>query len=70
MGVHVEMPGLGDGDVLYRLQDLGNGRTRVEQDCRFRYQQEIDRLSDGADERAEEILGQLYDWADAIAPEL
>jgi hypothetical protein len=38
MGVHVEFPGVGDGDVFYRLVDLGNGRTRLEQDGRFRYQ--------------------------------
>ena len=44
MGVHMEMPGLGDGDVLYRLQDLGNGRTRVEQDGRFRYQSQLMKL--------------------------
>ena len=30
---------------------------------------EIDQLSGTADERAESILGALYDWAEAIAPE-
>ena len=30
---------------------------------------EIDQLSETADERAEEILGALYDWAEAIVPE-
>ncbi len=30
----------------------------------------IDQLSETADERAEEILGALYDYADTIAPEL
>ncbi len=30
---------------------------------------EIDQLSETADERAESILGALYDWAEAIAPE-
>ncbi|MDD2712167.1 MAG: exodeoxyribonuclease I [Simplicispira sp.] len=30
---------------------------------------QIDALSETADERAEEILGALYDWADAIAPD-
>lgn len=30
--------------------------------------QEIDTLSENADERAEEILGQLYDYAEMIAP--
>jgi exodeoxyribonuclease-1 len=29
---------------------------------------EIDALSEDADERAEEILGALYDYAEAIAP--
>ncbi|WP_027016039.1 exodeoxyribonuclease I [Comamonas composti] len=29
----------------------------------------IDQLSESADEHDEEILGQLYDWADAIVPE-
>ena len=37
VGVHVEVPGSFDGDVLYKLTDLGNGRTRVEQDGRFSY---------------------------------
>jgi exodeoxyribonuclease-1 len=30
---------------------------------------EIDALSETADERGEEILGALYDYAEAIAPE-
>ena len=30
--------------------------------------QQIDTLSESADERAEEILGQLYDYAEMIAP--
>ena len=30
---------------------------------------EIDQLSETADERAESILGALYDWAETIAPE-
>jgi len=38
MGVHVELPGMGVGDVFYKLTDLGNGRTRLEQDGRIRYQ--------------------------------
>ena len=29
----------------------------------------IDALSETADERAEEILGELYDYADGIVPE-
>ncbi|MNJ05783.1 hypothetical protein D3C73_1673430 [compost metagenome] len=29
---------------------------------------EIDQLSETADERGEEILGALYDYAEAIAP--
>jgi carbon monoxide dehydrogenase subunit G len=37
VGVHVEVAGSFDGDVLYKLTDLGNGRTRVEQDGRFSY---------------------------------
>ena len=37
MGVHVEVPSSFDGDVLYKLTDLGNGHTRVEQDGRFHY---------------------------------
>lgn len=44
LGIHVELPGMGDGDVLYKLQDLGNGRTRVEQDGRFRYADRFVRL--------------------------
>ena len=42
MGVHVEAPGMFVGDVLYKLNDLGNGRTRVEQDGRYRY---VDRFA-------------------------
>lgn len=37
MGIHVEVPDDYEGDVLYTLTDLGNGRTRVEQDGRFTY---------------------------------
>jgi carbon monoxide dehydrogenase subunit G len=37
MGVHVEAPAMFDGDVFYKLTDLGNGRTKVEQDARFHY---------------------------------
>jgi hypothetical protein len=44
MGVHVEMPGMFTGDVLYKLTDAGSGRTRVEQDGRFRYEGELAKL--------------------------
>lgn len=44
MGVHVELPGMFAGDVLYTLTDLGNGRTRVEQDGRFRYESQVAKL--------------------------
>lgn len=37
MGVHIEVPEMFVGDVLYSLDDLGNGRTRVERDGRVRY---------------------------------
>jgi len=37
MGIHVEMPDEYEGDILYTLTDLGNGRTRVEQDGRFTF---------------------------------
>ena len=37
MGVHIEVPEMFVGDVLYSLDDLGNGRTRVKQDGRKRY---------------------------------
>ncbi len=33
------------------------------------YFEEIDRLSEAADERGEEILGALYDWAEAVVPQ-
>ena len=33
-----------------------------------RYFAEIDALAETADERGEEILGALYDYAEAIAP--
>lgn len=41
MGVHVEVPGEFKGDVLYTLTDLGNGRTRVEQDGRYTYESRL-----------------------------
>jgi uncharacterized protein YndB with AHSA1/START domain len=41
VGVHVEVPGSFKGDVLYTLTDLGNGRTRVEQDGRFTYESRL-----------------------------
>ena len=37
MGIHVEVPDEYEGDILYTLTDLGNGRTRVEQDGRFTF---------------------------------
>jgi exodeoxyribonuclease-1 len=45
------------------LGGAGNART-IQQ-----LQEEIDQLSEQADERAEEILGALYDYADQIAPQ-
>lgn len=47
-----------------RLFDGAGGARTVEQ-----LFTEIDQLSETADERAESILGALYDWAEAIAPE-
>ena len=44
LGMHVELPGAFTGDVFYKLIDLGNGRSRVEQDGRFRYQTPLARL--------------------------
>lgn len=38
IGVHIDMPGMMTGDVLYSLTALPNGRTRFEQDGRFRYE--------------------------------
>ncbi len=46
------------------LDGQGGART-LEQ-----LQQEIDQLSESADERAEEILGALYDWADMLGQTL
>jgi exodeoxyribonuclease-1 len=62
---------LGDGEAhqwerqrAARLFDgAGNART-IEQ-----MSEEIDALSEDADERAQEILGALYDYAEQIAPE-
>lgn len=41
IGVHIDMPGTMQGDVLYTLTALPNGRTRFEQDGRFRYPSQI-----------------------------
>ena len=61
---------LGDGERRQwerhraaRLYDGAGGARSIEQ-----LQMEIDALSEDADERAEEILGALYDYAEAIAP--
>ena len=61
---------LGDGEFSHwerhrasRLYDGVGGARSIEQ-----LQMEIDALSEDADERAEEILGALYDYAEAIAP--
>jgi len=63
---------LGDGERhqwerhrAARLYDGAGGARSIEQ-----LQMEIDALSEDADERAEEILGALYDYAEAIAPEM
>ncbi|NMM89065.1 exodeoxyribonuclease I [Rhodococcus sp. SRB_17] len=53
-----------DAHRAARLFDGAGGARTVEQ-----LFTEIDQLSETADERAEGILGALYDWADAIAPE-
>ncbi len=37
MGVHIEVPNTFEGDVLYKLTELPNGHTKVEQDGRFKY---------------------------------
>ena len=37
MGVHIEVPNMFEGDVLYKLTELPNGHTKVEQDGRFKY---------------------------------
>ncbi len=47
-----------------RLLEGQGGMRTVEQ-----FFAEIDQLSETADERAEAILGALYDWAEAIVPE-
>ncbi len=44
LGVHVELSGMFTGDVFYKLTDLGNGRTRVEQDGRFLYGSQLAKL--------------------------
>lgn len=49
--------------VARLLEGAGGARTAEQMLA------EIDALSEAADERAEEILGALYDWSDAIAPE-
>lgn len=61
---------LGDGERhqwerhrAARLYDGADGARSIEQ-----LQMEIDALSEDADESAEEILGALYDYAEAIAP--
>jgi exodeoxyribonuclease-1 len=46
-----------------RLFDGAGGARTIEQ-----LFGEIDALSENADERAEEILGALYDYAESIAP--
>jgi uncharacterized protein YndB with AHSA1/START domain len=37
MGVHIEVPHMFEGDVLYKLTELPNGHTKVEQDGRIKY---------------------------------
>jgi len=44
------------------IDGRGNGLTLAQ------FHERIDALSDGADERGQEILGALYDWGEAIAP--
>ena len=49
--------------VAFLLEGQGGARTAEQMFA------EIDALSETADERAEEILGALYDYADAIMPD-
>ncbi|HLK63664.1 MAG TPA: SRPBCC family protein [Bryobacteraceae bacterium] len=37
LGVKLSVSGEFDGDQVYRLTDLGNGKTRVEMDSRYRF---------------------------------
>ncbi|GAB2474234.1 exodeoxyribonuclease I [Comamonas humi] len=46
------------------IDGLGGARTAEQMFA------EIDTLSETADERGEEILGALYDWAEAVVPEV
>ncbi|MGE8318279.1 MAG: exodeoxyribonuclease I [Comamonas sp.] len=46
------------------IDGLGGARTAEQMFA------EIDALSETADERGEEILGALYDWAEAVVPEV
>ena len=46
------------------LEGAGGARTAEQMFA------QIDTLSETVDERGEEILGELYDWASAIVPEV
>lgn len=55
----------GNSGAMPILFDGSAGALTLEQ-----FSEEIDRLSENADERGEAILGQLYDYAEQIAPEI
>jgi uncharacterized protein YndB with AHSA1/START domain len=66
MTVRANMAGLFEGSDVYRLTDLGNGKTRVESDGQYRYQMWIARLMEPlitpqAEKKMRDDLSRLKD---------
>lgn len=59
VGIHLEVPGEFEGDVLYTLTDLGNGTTRVEQDGRFTYASKLAALLEPL--RTPDAMRKMFD---------
>jgi uncharacterized protein YndB with AHSA1/START domain len=74
LGVRLSAPGMFTGDAVYTLSDLGNGRTRLATDSRYRYDMAFARLMEplitpSAKKKFVEDLARLKTLAEAAPPE-
>jgi uncharacterized protein YndB with AHSA1/START domain len=73
LSVQLSSPGVFTGDAVYTLTDLGNGRTRLSNDSRYRYAMAFARLLEplitpSAKKKFAEDLARLKSLAEAAPP--
>jgi uncharacterized protein YndB with AHSA1/START domain len=74
LDVRLSAPGMFSGDAVYTLTDLGNGRTRLSTDSRYRYDMAFARLMEplitpSARKKFVEDLARLRTLAETSAPQ-